>query len=93
MLAITKQSLGRVLNELSDRKLVTARPGERDRRQRLLRLTTEGAELESDLFEAVRVKMAQAYQAAGQEAVSGYWAVLEGMIPEAERAHVQKLGL
>ncbi|PVE53345.1 MarR family transcriptional regulator [Arthrobacter sp. TPD3018] len=93
MLAITKQSLGRVLNELSDRKLVTARPGERDRRQRLLRLTTEGAELESDLFEAVRVKMAQAYQSAGQEAVSGYWAVLEGMIPEAERAHVQKLGL
>ena len=67
MLAITKQSLGRVLNELSDRKLVTARPGERDRRQRLLRLTTEGAQLESDLFEAVRIKMAQAYQSAGQE--------------------------
>jgi hypothetical protein len=37
--------------------------------------------------------MAQAYQSAGQEAVSGYWAVLEGMIPEAERANIQKLGL
>jgi len=93
MLAITKQSLGRVLNELSDRKLVTTRPGERDRRQRLLRLTDAGAKMESELFEAVRVKMSAAYQAAGQEAVSGYWAVLEGMIPDSERSQVEKLGL
>jgi DNA-binding MarR family transcriptional regulator len=93
MLAITKQSLGRVLNELSDRKLVTTRPGERDRRQRLLRLTEEGAALENELFAAVRVKMSAAYQAAGQEAVSGYWAVLEGMIPEADRLQLEKLRL
>ncbi len=91
MLAITKQSLGRVLNELGDRKLVTTRPGERDRRQRLLRLTEEGAAMESELFEAVRVKMSEAYQAAGQEAVSGYWAVLEGMIPDTDRAQVEGL--
>ena len=93
MLAITKQSLGRVLNELSDRKLVTTRPGERDRRQRLLRLTEEGAALENELFAAVRVKMSAAYQAAGQEAVSGYWAVLEGMIPEPDRLQLEKLRL
>ena len=91
LLAITKQSLGRVLNELTDRKLVTTRPGERDRRQRLLRLTEEGAQMENDLFESVRVKMSHAYQAAGQDAVSGYWAVLEGMIPEPDRAQVEGL--
>ena len=92
LLAITKQSLGRVLNELTDRNLVVARPGERDRRQRLLRLTDEGAKLESDLFEAVRIKMSAAYARAGQQAVSGYWAVLEGMIPEDERYMVEGLG-
>ena len=91
LLAITKQSLGRVLNELTERGLVAARPGERDRRQRLLRLTDEGRQLESDLFEAVRIKMSAAYAKAGQAAVAGYWAVLEGMIPEEERAAVEGL--
>ncbi|MBI0474948.1 MarR family transcriptional regulator [Sphingomonas sp. MA1305] len=91
LLAITKQSLGRVLNELNDRKLVEARPGERDRRQRLLRLTAEGVRMEAELFEAVRTRMSAAYQSAGQDAVSGYWAVLEGMIPDAERAHIEAL--
>jgi DNA-binding MarR family transcriptional regulator len=91
LLAITKQSLGRVLNELTDRKLVESRPGERDRRQRLLRLTAEGAAMEAQLFEAVRAKMSAAYQSAGQDAVSGYWAVLEGMIPETERPFVEAL--
>ena len=33
LLAITKQSLGRVLNELATRDLVETRPGDRDRRQ------------------------------------------------------------
>ena len=92
LLAITKQSLGRVLNELTTRGLVEIRPGERDRRQRLLRLTEAGRLMEQKLFEAVRQKMAAAYARAGQQAVSGYWAVLEGLIPEDERAQVQGLG-
>ena len=92
LLAITKQSLGRVLNELTERELVNMRAGERDRRQRLLKLTTAGAALESELFEAARQRMAAAYARAGQQAVSGYWAVLEGMIPEDERARVDGLG-
>ena len=91
LLAITKQSLGRVLNELNERGLVESRPGERDRRQRLLRLTEAGSKMESDLFEAVRVKMSVAYANAGQAAVTGYWAVLEGMIPDDERAAVEAL--
>ena len=91
LLAITKQSLGRVLNELVERRLVETRPGERDRRQRLLRLTPEGLQLESDLFESVRQRMSAAYARAGQTAVSGYWAVLEGLIPEPERAQIERL--
>ncbi|PZO72777.1 MarR family transcriptional regulator [Sphingomonas sp. UV9] len=88
LLAITKQSLGRVLNELADRKLVETRPGERDRRQRLLRLTAEGSKMERELFEAARIQMAAAYASAGQSAVSGFWAVLEGLVPESERSQV-----
>src|SRR5204862_117628 len=61
LLAITKQSLGRVLNELAERGLVESRPGERDRRQRLLRLTDAGAKLEGELYEAQREKLSGAY--------------------------------
>ena len=91
LLAITKQSLGRVLGELIERGLVEQRPGERDRRQRLLRLTEAGRELESGLFDALRERMSAAYLRAGQEAVTGYWAVLEGLIPAEERARVESL--
>jgi DNA-binding MarR family transcriptional regulator len=91
LLAITKQSLGRVLNELTERGLVQARPGERDRRQRLLRLTESGAKLEAELFEAIRARLSAAYASAGQNAVSGFWAVLEGLIPDSERPRVQAL--
>ena len=92
LLAITKQSLGRVLNELTSRGLVEIRAGERDRRQRLLRLTDAGSTMEQSLFEAARQKIASAYARAGQQAVSGYWAVLEGLIPEEDRPQVQGLG-
>jgi DNA-binding MarR family transcriptional regulator len=80
-----------VLNDLSDRALVETRPGERDRRQRLLRLTAEGAALETDLFDALREKLSAAYARAGQHAVSGFWAVLEGLIPEDERGRLDGL--
>jgi DNA-binding MarR family transcriptional regulator len=91
LLAITKQSLGRVLNELTARGLVEVRPGERDRRQRLLRLTPEGAALEAALFDEIRQRMSAAYVAAGPDAVAGYWAVLEGMIPQSDRSQVISL--
>jgi DNA-binding MarR family transcriptional regulator len=91
LLAITKQSLGRVLNELAERGLVETRPGERDRRQRLLRLTASGTALETELFGALREKLSAAYGRAGQQAVGGFWAVLEGLIPEEEQARLQAL--
>ncbi len=91
LLAITKQSLGRVLTELAERGLVETRAGDRDRRQRLLRLTPAGRDLESALFEALREKMSAAYSSAGQGAVGGFWAVLEGLLPDDEKGKVVAL--
>ena len=78
-LGITKQSLNRVLTDLVERELVEMRVGRDDRRQRLLRLTDSGKGLEAELFEAMRARMASAYAQAGQQAVGGFWAVLEGL--------------
>lgn len=91
ILAITKQSLGRVLTDLADRDLVETRAGEVDRRQKLLRLTPKGAEFEAQLFDALRNNLAAAYGAAGQESVTGFWRVLEGLIPPADRLMVATL--
>lgn len=91
LLAITKQSLGRVLNELIERDYIAARPGTRDRRQKLLRLTETGAKLEAELFRALRQKMAAAYAQAGQGSVTGFWRVLEGLIPLEDRNMVAAL--
>lgn len=88
LLAITKQSLGRVLKELHDRGLVVTKTGELDRRQKLLRLTDNGAALEAELFSQLRERLSAAYVSAGQESVSGFWHVLEGLVPESDRQMV-----
>jgi DNA-binding MarR family transcriptional regulator len=90
-LAITKQSLGRVLTELSERGLVETRVGVMDRRQKLLRLTSTGAALEAQLFDALRTNLSAAYSAAGQESVTGFWRVLEGLIPPEDRPMIAAL--
>lgn len=91
LLGITKQSLGRVLGDLGTRGLVEMRTGPTDRRQRLLRLTPDGAALEATLFEGLRERMGHAYAEAGQGSVAGFWTVLEGLIPPEERARVKGL--
>lgn len=91
LLAITKQSLSRVLADLVRLDLVEQRTGTIDRRQRLLVLTGAGAALEKDLFAALRERMASAYAQAGQDSVTGFWAVLSGLIPLEDRALVLAL--
>src|ERR1700685_4530214 len=49
VLRITKQSLSRVLSQLVRQGFIVQRPGNRDRRQRLLELTQKGVELERQL--------------------------------------------
>jgi DNA-binding MarR family transcriptional regulator len=89
ILKITKQSLSRVLGQLVRQGFVQQRPGP-DRRQRLLDLTPQGAELERRLTEDQRALIARAYRAAGAEAVEGYRKVLFGMINEADRSKVAR---
>ena len=86
LLGITKQSLGRVLDDLTARGFIQANPSTRDRRQRLLRLTPEGEAVERALFDVMRERMATAYSTAGQGSVTGYWRVLENLLtPEDQR--------
>lgn len=92
LLRITKQSLGRVLGDLNDRGHLQTLPGLRDRRQRLLKLTDSGAALEAELFEALRTKMTDAYSEAGQGSVTGFWRVLESLIPADQRSRLPNLG-
>lgn len=91
LLDITKQSLGRVLTDLQDGGLVLQKIGPRDRRQRLLYLTEAGAAFETELFGLLRQRMAEAYSEAGQQAVGGFWAVLNGLLPEPLRKAVGEL--
>jgi DNA-binding MarR family transcriptional regulator len=91
LLGITKQSLGRVLNDLTERGLIETRVGRDDRRQRLLRLTPAGVALEAALFELLRVRLSAAYGEAGPAAVAGFWQVLEGLVPPGERPMLVRL--
>lgn len=85
ILRITKQSLSRVLGQLVAEKFIVQRPGQRDRRQRLLELTEKGVELERLLNERQRARMARAYREAGAEAVEGFRKVMLGLVDESGR--------
>src|ERR1700752_584487 len=65
ILRITKQSLSRVLGQLVRQEFVLQRPGPLDRRQRLLELTPKGRELERQMSEPQRARIANAYRQAG----------------------------
>lgn len=80
VLGVTKQSLNRVLRALIEDGLVESRVGRRDRRERQLYLTEQGAALERKLSETQRARMRAAYRAAGPQAVAGFRQVLEAMM-------------
>ena len=88
ILKITKQSLSRVLSQLVREGFVTQAAGTVDRRQRLLELTQAGIELERQLSQSQRERIARAYREAGAEAVEGYRKVLLGMINSEDRQKV-----
>lgn len=85
ILSITKQSLSRVLGALIREGFIVQRQGERDRRQRLLRLTEKGLLLERQLSEPQRQRLAHAYRSAGAESVAGFRTVLRSLIDEKDR--------
>lgn len=91
ILAITKQSLGRVLTPLVEDGYVTQAPGRTDRRQRLLSLTGKGAALERRLYERQRETIMQAYREAGPQAVEGFRRVMRGLMGQEARAALARL--
>jgi Transcriptional regulators len=93
ILRITKQSLSRVLSQLMRQGFVVQRPGARDRRQRLLELTSKGVELERQLSQSQRERLARAYRQAGAEAVEGFRKCLAGLIGEGDRRKVLRPSL
>jgi DNA-binding MarR family transcriptional regulator len=93
ILKITKQSLSRVLSQLIEQGFITQRAGERDRRQRLLGLTEKGIELERQLSENQRARVARAYREAGAQAVEGFRKVMLGIISSPDdRDRVERAG-
>lgn len=92
LLGITKQSLGRVVKDLEARAMIATRPGNRDRRQKELRLTDAGRAIEAAIFAQLRDAMSRAYTQAGQAAVTGFWQVSEALVPARERGRIAKLG-
>lgn len=88
---LTKQSLSRLLKELTAKGLITQTKDQADGRQRLLELTTEGRTLDQRLSDGLRRRLAHAYRAAGAEAVAGYHQVLEGLIDEPARRYLHRV--
>ncbi len=84
ILQITKQSLSRVLGDLVRDGYIVQRQGSVDRRQRLLELTEKGRELEEQLTENQRRRIARAYREAGAEAVEGFRKVMLGILSSDE---------
>ena len=80
ILKITKQSLSRVLSQLIREDFISQEHGPTDRRQRLLSLTEKGYALEEKLSAHQRTRIAEAFKAAGPEAVDGFYQVLLNMM-------------
>jgi len=91
VLNITKQSLSRVLGKLIDDKYIYQQVGEKDRRQRLLFLTEQGDELLEELKVHELDHMRAAYAKSGDEAVKGFWTVLENLLNEENHDEVMAL--
>lgn len=91
LLGITKQSLSRIIKDLDERGLLTLQTGRHDRRQKELHLTPAGAKLEASIFAQTRAIMAATYSEVGQDAVTGFWRVCEGLIPPSERRRIADL--
>lgn len=84
-LKVTKQSLARVVSDLTAGGYLEQGRGLRDRRQRTLRLTDAGRALERELGQRQRELIARAYREAGAEAVAGFRRVMLELMNESDR--------
>lgn len=79
-LQITKQSLSRVLQQLIQEGYIHQEQSPIDKRKRLLTLTKKGISLEQTLTEYQGQKIQRAFDRAGQNAVKGFYDVLNALI-------------
>lgn len=93
LLRITKQSLGRVLNQLLREGFVVQKPDTADRRQRLLFLTERGRELEAMLTSLQSRQIARAYVEAGAGHAREFRGVLRSIVNPADRRRIDSLDL
>ena len=88
ILGITKQSLARVLRQLIDSDLVAQRPGDADRRQRLLSLTEQGQALEAELAAPQKERLQRALEKLGPEGTRAAQLFLSSMINQSQRESI-----
>lgn len=79
-LAAPKQSLARNLNDLEARNLVSRETDPRDRRRRLVTLTSTGSSFTREITEHRRAALRQAFLSAGPDAVTGTRRVLSELL-------------
>jgi DNA-binding MarR family transcriptional regulator len=91
IIPLTKQSLSRLLGELTERGLIDQTQDDSDRRRLRLELTAEGKGVNEELSDSLRRRLAVAYRAVGAEAVAGHHQLLEGLIDEPARRYLQSL--
>jgi DNA-binding MarR family transcriptional regulator len=91
ILGITKQSLSRVLRDLVDGGFIEQRSGERDRRQRLLRLTPSGQALANELLALQTERVGRALGAAQPEVRAAIRRFLIDLVDPGARAGVAAL--
>lgn len=91
ILAITKQSLARVLRELVQKGYIVQKPGAADRRQRLLYPTCSGSELMLALSQLQSSRLSNAIKVSGVDDIDQISRFLDAMIDPPERALMQRL--
>jgi DNA-binding MarR family transcriptional regulator len=91
ILKITKQSLGRVLKQLLDLGFIEQRPGESDRRQRLLYATDSGRGLAARLSDPQLKRIDRALATLSPAEVAGAEKFLRLIIDAAERDKVAQV--
>jgi DNA-binding MarR family transcriptional regulator len=91
ILRITKQSLARVLRQLIERGFVHQKTGEKDRRQRRLYLTPEGAELLRRLVEPQRERVRKALDAGGPGAEGAWRRIMFALLNDENRPEAEHL--
>lgn len=93
ILKITKQSLARVLRQLIDNKYIEQRPGEVDRRQRLLYATEKGRQLFETLSATQTSRIESAIAALPPEGKRTVLKFFVGMVEPSDRALLDRLKL